>query len=173
MWSVCSRRRLASQALRIELFRFIARAAVLIVVPETDLRRDILPVAMANLLQRPTEDFLAPAPTVHVRRVEEIDAEFDRAFDRGDGFLVARARPAVGFAVEHDRAAKLPAAEPHLTNPPSCFSKNAVYHRAIELAYLAAIGKVDNVDHKSSRKSRQRKTNPTAKRYKNRVSHCK
>src|SRR5579859_506087 len=110
-------------------------------MPIADLRGDVITVTIANLFERASEDFLAVAPTVHVGRVEEIDAQFDGALDCGDGFLVSDARPAVGSAVEHDRPAELPAAQPHLADVPSCFSKCTVNHRALGLPDLPALGK--------------------------------
>src|SRR5580693_8102410 len=94
------------------VLRFIANAAVLVVMPEADFRRDIIVIARTKFLERAPQEFLAPSPAVHIGGIEEINAEFDRAFDRRDRLLVAGARPTVRLAIEHDRPAKLPAADP-------------------------------------------------------------
>src|SRR6202035_6117982 len=72
--------------------------------PTIDLRGDDDLVATGEILDRAAEDLLAAAERVAVRRVEEVDAGFERALDERTALLFAEAPgmiAAVGAAVAH------------------------------------------------------------------------
>jgi UMF1 family MFS transporter len=109
--------------------RLVERAISAFVVPEPDFCGDENVVAR-GIFQRFAQNFFAFAPAVHVGGVEKRDAEFDGALNGRDGFVVVDARPAVGFAVEHDRAAELPAADADFADVFARFSKFSLAHFA-------------------------------------------
>jgi len=77
--------------------------------PAIDLGGDDDLVATREILDRATEDLLAAAERVAVRRVEEVDAGFKRALDERAAFLLAQrpgmvtlAASAIAHAAEAD-----------------------------------------------------------------------
>src|SRR5262249_38087855 len=89
----------------------------------THLRGDDDLVALRVFPQRTAGDLFADAARVHVRRVEEVDAAFDRAFDEGlAGGLVERPRMPLRRSVGHH-------AETDAGDFQACRTDPDVFHR--------------------------------------------
>jgi len=79
------------------------------VIGEAELRRDDRFVTAP--FQRAAQHFLAVPGAVYVRRVEELDSEFERPLNRADRHAVVHFAVSVGVPVEQELPADRPAAE--------------------------------------------------------------